>query len=173
MQPEIHAAPRRTRNAFTECEEGCPGCARHQDRVTRTRPIRRLPETDPYTNDPDDAMAREEAAEQERVRDAAARPSAIHQLSLDAIAALALYEASALTPGRPAGELGDARRSLIAAIEQLARQAQEKGVLMEQLGWRMHERAQLERALGCLVPQGRMGEFVRARIHRAEVRHGG
>lgn len=142
-------------------------CEVQPEHVLRsTRPIRRAP---PAAADPDDLAAAEEEREQKRVRAAAARPQEAHQLSLDAIAALALYEAAAISPGRPAGELGEARRNLIGEIEDLARDLARFKRCFQQL-W--DERRALEEALGRLVPQGRMPEAVVERLRGTEVHRG-
>jgi hypothetical protein len=66
-----------------------------------------------------------------------------------------------------------ARAALLGAIDQLVVEAYSKATLERTVERLWGERQRLERALDALVPQGRMDEFVQARIARAEVRHGG
>lgn len=129
-----------------------------------TRPIRRAGAAD---TDPDDLAAIEESLEQQRVRFAAARPSEVHQRSLDVVAALAVYEAAALARDRTVGEIESARRALITSIERLGNDLATYERCFDQL-W--DERRRLEEALGRLVPQGHMHEVVIPRLQREEPR---
>lgn len=132
-----------------------------------TRPIRRL---QPEVPDHEDLAASGEELDLARVRDAAARPDQVGQMRLEVIAALAVYEASALAAERKADEIEGARGRLLAAIDQLVIEAYSKATLARRIERLQAERARLERALDCLVPEGRMHEVVIPRLQRSEQR---
>jgi hypothetical protein len=153
----------------TDFPESFPGIPR-----AATRPIRRLAESAVCARDPDDDAARQEAADQALVeRGLLARAPTIDTLRLQVVASLAVYEAIALGDDFTVKGLEAARAALLGAIDQLVVEAYSKATLERTVERLWGERQRLERALDALVPQGRMDEFVQARIARAEVRHGG
>lgn len=135
--------------------------------VAPSRPIRRL---EPGPCDFDGLAADEDAREQALVRAAASQPSQVDRFNLEVIAALAVYEASALADDRKADEIEAARARLVAAIDRLVIEAYSKATLERRLGRLQDERTRLEAALDCLVPEGRMHEVVIPRLARSEPR---